>query len=124
MNPARAFGPELVQGGAWSDAWIYYVGPFVGGVLAAVLYTVLYLPVKRRPTRRPPPQRADARRAFSRRTEQGVSRQGQAPWAVRFAGKRPGASVQPARKPRRAEREAAPRGVRSRASTTSASIGA
>lgn len=44
MNPARAFGPELVQGGAWADAWIYYVGPFAGGVIAAVLYTMLYLP--------------------------------------------------------------------------------
>jgi aquaporin TIP len=44
MNPARAFGPELVQGGAWSDAWIYYVGPFAGGIVAAVLYTRLYLP--------------------------------------------------------------------------------
>jgi aquaporin TIP len=44
MNPARAFGPELVQGGAWSNAWIYYVGPFAAGVVAAVLYTVLYLP--------------------------------------------------------------------------------
>jgi aquaporin TIP len=44
MNPARAFGPELVQGGAWSNAWIYYVGPFAGGLIAAVLYTVLYLP--------------------------------------------------------------------------------
>ena len=55
MNPARAFGPELVQGGAWSDAWIYYVGPFAGGVLAAVLYTVLYLPREAAPDAAPAP---------------------------------------------------------------------
>ena len=42
MNPARAFGPELVQG-IWDDAWIYYVAPIVGGGLAAVLYDTLYL---------------------------------------------------------------------------------
>jgi aquaporin TIP len=42
MNPARAFGPELVHND-WADAWIWYVGPAVGGVLAAVLYEWLYL---------------------------------------------------------------------------------
>jgi aquaporin Z len=42
MNPARAFGPELVQG-IWDDAWVYYVAPLVGGGLAAVLYDWLYL---------------------------------------------------------------------------------
>jgi MIP family channel proteins len=42
MNPARAFGPELA-GNAWSDAWVWYVGPFVGGALAALAYDFLYL---------------------------------------------------------------------------------
>ena len=42
MNPARAFGPELVHG-EWSNAWIWYVGPVLGGTLAAVLYEWLYL---------------------------------------------------------------------------------
>ena len=42
MNPARAFGPELVQN-VWSDAWIYYVGPLLGGAVAALLYEFLYL---------------------------------------------------------------------------------
>ncbi|MEX2210227.1 MAG: MIP family channel protein [Gaiellaceae bacterium] len=42
MNPARAFGPELVQG-IWSDAWIYWVGPLAGAALAALAYDRLYL---------------------------------------------------------------------------------
>ena len=42
MNPARAFGPQLVQS-VWSDGWIYYVGPLLGGGLAALAYDVLYL---------------------------------------------------------------------------------
>jgi aquaporin TIP len=42
MNPARAFGPELLSR-HWDDAWIWYLGPFVGGVLAAVVYEYLYL---------------------------------------------------------------------------------
>ena len=42
MNPARAFGPELV-GNVWGEGWIYYLGPAVGGVLAAVAYDWLYL---------------------------------------------------------------------------------
>lgn len=42
MNPARAFGPELV-GNAWGDFWIWYVGPLVGGALGALAYEFLYL---------------------------------------------------------------------------------
>jgi MIP family channel proteins len=42
MNPARAFGPELISN-TWDDFWIWYVGPFAGGVIAAVAYEVLYL---------------------------------------------------------------------------------
>jgi aquaporin TIP len=42
MNPARAFGPEVIQN-FWSDAWIWYVGPFVGGGVAALAYEWLYL---------------------------------------------------------------------------------
>ena len=42
LNPARAFGPELVSS-SWTDAWIYFVGPLAGGAIAALLYDELYL---------------------------------------------------------------------------------
>jgi aquaporin TIP len=42
MNPARAFGTELVEG-KWTDAWLYYIGPLVGGGLAALIYDGVYL---------------------------------------------------------------------------------
>jgi len=42
MNPARAFGPELV-GNFWGDAWIYYLGPVIGALIAALTYEYLYL---------------------------------------------------------------------------------
>ncbi len=42
MNPARALGPELVQN-VWSNAWVWYVGPAIGAVAAALLYEYLYL---------------------------------------------------------------------------------
>ncbi|MFL5926083.1 MAG: aquaporin [Gaiellaceae bacterium] len=46
MNPARAFGPQLVAD-SWSNFWVWYVGPFAGGVIGATVYELLYL----RPTR-------------------------------------------------------------------------
>jgi aquaporin Z len=42
MNPARAFGPELVLGN-WDDFLVYWIGPLLGGGLAAILYELLYL---------------------------------------------------------------------------------
>jgi MIP family channel proteins len=42
MNPARAFGPQLIVS-EWSDFWIWYLGPLVGGALAAIAYDWLYL---------------------------------------------------------------------------------
>jgi aquaporin Z len=42
MNPARAFGPQLV-GNAWANGWIWYIGPLLGGGLAALAYEYLYL---------------------------------------------------------------------------------
>jgi glycerol uptake facilitator-like aquaporin len=37
VNPARALGPMLVVGDLTS-AWLYILGPIIGGVLAALLY--------------------------------------------------------------------------------------
>lgn len=40
MNPARAFGPALFSG-FWANHAVYWIGPFIGGVLAAWVYTYL-----------------------------------------------------------------------------------
>ena len=37
MNPARHLGPALL-GGGFANAWIYWVGPLIGGVLAGLVY--------------------------------------------------------------------------------------
>jgi aquaporin TIP len=42
MNHSRAFGPQLVQW-EWANGWLWYVGPLVGGGLAALAYELLYL---------------------------------------------------------------------------------
>ncbi len=42
MNPQRAFGPQLLSW-TWSDGWIYYVAPAIGGVLAALTYHHIFL---------------------------------------------------------------------------------
>jgi aquaporin Z len=42
MNPARAFGPEVV-GNFWGSGWIYYVAPPIGALIAALTYEYLYL---------------------------------------------------------------------------------
>jgi MIP family channel proteins len=42
MNPARAFGPALAAR-HWSNHGVYWVGPLLGGVLAAVIYERLFL---------------------------------------------------------------------------------
>jgi MIP family channel proteins len=48
MNPARAFGPELA-GKLWTSWWVYWIGPFLGALIASQLYEYLYL----RPTAPP-----------------------------------------------------------------------
>lgn len=40
MNPARAFGPALFSG-VWANHAVYWVGPAIGGVLGAWVYTYL-----------------------------------------------------------------------------------
>jgi len=41
VNPARAFGPNLLAG-EFAPLWLYLVAPTIGGVLAAVLYTRVF----------------------------------------------------------------------------------
>ncbi len=37
LNPARTLGPAIASGN-YADLWLYFVGPFIGAVLAALLY--------------------------------------------------------------------------------------
>ena len=42
INPARSIGPALFEGGAaLNQLWIFIVGPFVGGALAAGVWKFL-----------------------------------------------------------------------------------
>jgi len=42
VNPARSFGPALFVGGeALANVWVFFVGPLVGGALAALLWGCL-----------------------------------------------------------------------------------
>ncbi|MDA1188684.1 MAG: MIP family channel protein [Chloroflexi bacterium] len=41
IKPARSLGPAVFSG-AWADHWIYWVGPLLGGGLAASVYQALF----------------------------------------------------------------------------------
>ena len=42
VNPARSIGPALFEGGtALTNLWIFIVGPFAGGLLAALIWKVI-----------------------------------------------------------------------------------
>ena len=42
MNPARTFGPALISG-VWGAHWVYWAGPIIGGLIAAMLYEYVFL---------------------------------------------------------------------------------
>jgi len=44
MNPARSLSPTLFSGdtGLWEVQWLYWVGPIVGGVIAALIMHYVY----------------------------------------------------------------------------------
>ncbi len=41
MNPARAFGPALIDN-SWDDHLVYWIGPIIGAVIAALIYHYLF----------------------------------------------------------------------------------
>jgi glycerol uptake facilitator-like aquaporin len=42
MNPARSFGPAIASG-IFEGQVVYWVGPILGGIVAALLYDALFL---------------------------------------------------------------------------------
>ncbi|KAL0418131.1 UNVERIFIED_CONTAM: putative aquaporin TIP1-2 [Sesamum radiatum] len=42
MNPAVSFGPAVVSW-TWDNHWVYWLGPFVGAGIAALVYEVLFI---------------------------------------------------------------------------------
>jgi glycerol uptake facilitator-like aquaporin len=37
LNPARTLGPAVASG-TYANIWLYFVGPLLGGLIAALLY--------------------------------------------------------------------------------------
>ncbi|VAH70393.1 unnamed protein product [Triticum turgidum subsp. durum] len=42
MNPAVSFGPAVVSG-VWENHWVYWLGPFAGAAIAALVYDICFI---------------------------------------------------------------------------------
>jgi len=42
MNPARTFGPALVNS-QWANHWVYWCGPLLGSSIAAIVAQIIFL---------------------------------------------------------------------------------
>ncbi len=64
VNPARAFGPDIVltlfgKDGHWNQFWVYVVGPIVGGIVAAWMYRFIARPDEAERAERQAPARPE-----------------------------------------------------------------
>ncbi|GER48327.1 aquaporin TIP2-1 [Striga asiatica] len=48
MNPARSFGPAVASGD-FSGHWIYWIGPLIGGGLAGLIYSNVFMQHEHQP---------------------------------------------------------------------------
>uniref|UniRef100_A0A6P7H174 Aquaporin-like n=1 Tax=Diabrotica virgifera virgifera TaxID=50390 RepID=A0A6P7H174_DIAVI len=46
MNPARSFGPALLNNGTWDYQWAYWAGPLFAGVIGPLIYKIVFLQIK------------------------------------------------------------------------------